>query len=182
MEATLNKLRTLSHWLLWIIALLSLALNLALINVLLNVRRQVGASAESAARAVANLRQSSIDYTVKIDQSLPVSFTVPFSSTFVVPISVTLPISTQVSIPLETPFGVLPLTVPIRTTIPVNLKPTVPIDLAIPISTTVPVDVDVPIHLALSDTALGESLLGVQVYLEDLATQLQTVPWARQNP
>jgi hypothetical protein len=77
---------------------------------------------------------------------------------------------------------VLPLTVPIRTTIPVNLKPTVPIDLAIPISTTVPVDVDVPIHLALSDTALGESLVGVQVYLEDLATQLQTVPWARQNP
>lgn len=182
MEATLTKLRPLSHGLLWIIALLSLALNLMLINVLLNVRRQVGAGAESAAKAVANLRQSSIDYTVKIDQSLLVSFTVPFSSTFAVPISVTLPISTQVSIPLETPFGVLPLTVPIRTTIPVNLRPTVPIDIAIPISTTVPVIVEAPIHLALADTALGESLVGVQVYLEDLAAELQTVPWVRENP
>jgi hypothetical protein len=182
MEATLTKLRPLSPWLLWIIALLSLALNLMLINVLLNVRQQVGAGAESAAKAVANLRLSSIDYTVKIDQSLPVSFTVPFSSTFAVPISVTLPISTQVSIPLETPFGVLPLTVPIRTTIPVNLRPTVPIDIAIPISTTVPVIVDVPIHLALAGTAVGESLVRVQVYLEDLAAELQTVPWVRENP
>ncbi|MGH2521825.1 MAG: hypothetical protein ACRDH2_04900 [Anaerolineales bacterium] len=175
----MNNTRRYDYWALWAIALISLVLNLLLIRTLLDVRRQVGEGVAQAAQEVGKLRQASIDYTLHLEESLPVSLTIPFSATFSVPISVTLPISTNVNIPLDTPFGTLPLNVPIRTTIPVNLQPRVPINLAVPISTTVPVVLEVPIQVALSDTAFGTSLAGAQSYLQKLSADLLAPPLQR---
>jgi hypothetical protein len=163
--------RPFDYWLLWLVALVSLGLNLWLINLLVGVRRQAGQGAATAAQALSALSQSSIDYLVHIEQALPISVTIPISHTLSAPISATLPISTQVLIPLDTPLGQFPINLPIQARVPINLRPQIPISLSVPISLTVPVVLDVPIHVALSETQLGQSLGDAKEYLETLAEQ-----------
>ncbi len=164
--------RPLDYYLLWAVALVSLGLNLYLVNVLLQARRQVGQAAGVAAAAIGSLADSAIDYPVEFHQAVPISLTVEYRQTLVIPISVTLPISTEVTVPLRTPLGDFPITVPVVTTIPVRLSPAVPLSVSLPVSTTVPIDVAIPIHLELKTTALGASLTSAQVYLQDLAENL----------
>jgi hypothetical protein len=172
LQSPLIKSRPLDYWLLWLVALASLAANLWLITTLLGVRRQAGQGALTAARAVGDLRQSSIDYQVHVQQFVPIVLSVPISQTVKVPINTTLAIDTEATIPLETPIGTFPITIPIRAAVPVALQPEVPLRLTVPVSTTVPVELDVPIHLAIADTALGESLGRAQQSLTSLASQL----------
>lgn len=171
--------RSWDYWVLWVVALLALGLNLALINVLLQVRQQAAEGATTAARAVRDLRESVITYTVHIEQSLPVSLTVPFSANVNVPFSTTLPIATDVTIPLETPFGQIPINVPIRTTVPISLSAKIPVNITVPISTSVPVVLDVPIKLELGKTDFGQALQSVQTYLENAASKLRANPFDR---
>jgi hypothetical protein len=168
----MNKSRPLDYWLLWLVALASLALNILLVVALLGARRQAGEGALAASHAVGSLRQSSIDYQVHVAQSVPVVLSIPISETVKVPINTTLPIDTQATIPLETPIGTFPITIPIQAVVPVDLQTEVPIRLTVPVSTTVPVELDVPIHLAIADTELGEALAQAQASLESLAGEL----------
>jgi hypothetical protein len=161
--------RPVDYYLLWAVVIVSLGLNLYVINVLMQAKRQVALAASSAAAAVGQLSNTAIDYSVPISQTLPVSFTVAYRQTFSVPISVTLPIDTQVQVTLKTPIGDFPINVPVKTTVPVNLNPQVPLSLAVPVSVSVPISFSVPIHLALSDTTLGSSLNNAADYLNNLA-------------
>jgi len=179
LEVPLSNSRPLDYWLLWLVALLSLAVNVWLIRTLLIVRRQAGGAADRAAQAIGALRNSSIDYTVSVEQDVPVSLILQVNTTVHVPIHTQLPINTQVTVPLETPLGQIPLAFPVQTIVPVNLDPEVPINATVPVSTIVPVALEVPIHLALSDTAFGQSLSDAQGYLERLAVELQRSPFQR---
>jgi hypothetical protein len=162
--------RPVDYYLLWVVAIVSLALNLYVINVLMQARKQVAQAASTAATAVSQLSGAAIDTSVPISQTLPVSFTVAYRQTFTVPISVTLPIDTQVQVTLNTPIGDFPITVPVKTTVPINLNPQVPLSLAVPVSVSVPISFTVPIHLALSDTTLGTSLNGAVDYLNTVSS------------
>jgi hypothetical protein len=164
--------RTLDYYLLWLVVIISVALNVYIISVLREVRRQVGIAAGNAAVGVGQLADGAIDYNVEIHESLPVSMTIGYEDQITVPISVTLPISTEVEVPLRTPLGVFPIVVPVITSFPVRLNPVIPISVELPISTTVPVNVDFPIHVEIRDTAFGTSLDDAQVYLENLARDL----------
>jgi hypothetical protein len=165
--------RPLDYWLLWFVALSSLAINVFLIRTLLGVRTQVGDAASRAAVAIGDLRESAIDYTVTVEKSIPVQLSIPVSTTVIVPINATIPIDTQVTVPLQTPFGEIPVTIPVQTTIPISLQTEVPVSTTVSIDTTIPVALEVPIHLALAETSFGEALQSAQDYLEKLATQLQ---------
>jgi hypothetical protein len=169
--------RPLDYYLLWLVALTSLAVNVWLIRTLLVVRYQAGEAAGRMAQEVAKLSQSSIDYTITVKKDVPLSLVVPISTTVTVPIHASIPIDTQVTVPLQTPFGEIPVTLPVQTTIPVNLETEAPVNASVPISTIIPVLLDVPVHLSLADTSLGESLQSAQAYLEKLATTLQTSPF-----
>jgi hypothetical protein len=164
--------RTLDYYLLWVVVIISVALNVYIISVLREARRQVGIAAGNASVGVAQLADGSIDYNVEIHETLPVSMSIGYEDEITVPISVTLPISTEVEVPLRTPLGVFPIRVPVITSFPVRLNPVVPISVELPISTTVPVDVEFPIHVAIRDTAFGASLDDAQRYLENLARDL----------
>jgi hypothetical protein len=164
--------RPLDYYLLWLAIIVSLAINAFLLNFLIQARQQVGQAAGSAAVAVGQLRTSSIDYPIEIQESLPVSLTVTYQEDIAVPISVTLPINTLVSVPLRTPVGNFPINVPVVANIPISLTTVVPLDVAIPISMSIPIDVSFPIHVDLADTALGESLSGAELYLRQLASDL----------
>jgi hypothetical protein len=169
---TTRTRRPFDYYLLWLVAIVSLGLNVYVINVLVQARRQVAQAASTAAAAVGQLNGAAIDYAVPISQTLPVSFTVAYKQTFTIPISVTLPIDTQVTVNLNTPLGAFPITVPVKTDVPINLAPQIPLSLAVPVSVTVPISFTVPIHLALSDTTLGTTINGVSDYLNTLASSL----------
>ena len=164
--------RSLDYYLLCIAVILSLGLNVYILSVLREARRQVGVAAGNASVSVGQLADGAIDYTVQIDEVLPVSMTVGYADEITVPISVTLPISTEVEVPLRTPLGTFPIVVPVITSFPVRLNPVIPISIELPISTTIPVQVAFPIHVELRDTPFGASLDGAQLYLENLARDL----------
>ncbi len=172
--------RSLDYYLLCIAVIISLGLNVYILNILREARLQVGIAAGNASVGVGQLADGAIDYTVEIRESLPVSMTIAYEDQITVPISVTLPISTEVSVPLRTPLGVFPINVPVITSFPVRLNPVIPISVELPISTTVPINVDFPIHIEIRDTAFGESLDGAQLYLETLARDLgATAPFTQ---
>jgi hypothetical protein len=175
-ETTPRWKRPFDYYVLWLAVIISLGINLYLIRTLQLARLQLGAAASSAAQAVGGLRTTSLDYTVPIRESLPVSFTVSYRQNFTVPISTTIPIDLDLTVPLKTPLGTFPINVPVVTTIPINLAPTVPLSLSVPVSVTVPISVSVPIHIDLSQTALNDSLIGAQEYLNGVATGLGVAP------
>ena len=169
--------RPLDYYLLWCMVWLSLLLNAGLIYVLVVVRQKAGDGAQVAAQTVAALRTSSFDYTVHVEQSLPVSLTIPFDTVVNVPISTTLPIDTQFSFSLHTLVGDFPVNIPVQALVPVNLVSQVPVHLAVPISTTVPVVIDAPIHIDLGQSVFGTSLGPTQTYLERMAAELKGNPF-----
>jgi hypothetical protein len=168
--------RPLDYYLLWLAVIASLALNVYLISVLLQARRQTGEAMIALGGALGGVSAASIDYAVEIRETVPVSMTLRYSEVITVPISYTLPLNTQVLVPLRTPLGTFPINVPVFTTIPIKLTPTVPLSLAVPVSMTIPVAIDVPISVALEDTPLGEALAGVEQYLVDLGETLERSP------
>jgi hypothetical protein len=168
--------RPLDYFLLWLVALVSLGLNIYLITVLLDARRQAGEALVSFGGTLGDVGSASIDYAVEVRDTVPVSMTIRYNEVITVPISYTVPINTQVLVPLRTPLGTFPINVPVAASVPIVLSPTVPISLAVPISMTIPVAIDVPINLQLADTPLGEALVGVEQYLVDLGETLQVEP------
>jgi hypothetical protein len=167
------KNRPLDYWLLWLIALLSVAINIWLLGVLLGIRHRMGDMAALAAQGLDDMSNTSLDYSVPVRQVVPIVMVAPISTTVRVPISMTLPIDMDVSVPVKTILGTIPFTVPIHTTVPVNIQPEVPLRMSVPISTTVPLSIEVPIQISLADTALGESLIKAQRSLEKLAAELR---------
>lgn len=151
------------YLLLWLFVLVSLGLNVFLIVSLNNARSQAREHVEAAGERLQNLEVGQFELPVAIDESLPISFTVPFSDTFVVPISATIPVSasvpfsetidvpidttipinTRVSVPLPA-LGNIPIPIPIVTAIPVNL------DVQVPISRSIPVQLDIPVNLTVN--------------------------------
>jgi hypothetical protein len=155
--------------LLWVIALLSLGLNIALFIGLLSFRFRAEKRAQEAAAVLDMIELNNLDIPIHVDETLALSLTVPFKDTFVVPISNTVPVSTQVLfedtlvVPINTIIplnntvevavdiplaGRVILPIPIVANIPVNLDVDVTISKTIPIQTDIPVNflVEVPIE------------------------------------
>lgn len=172
----MTQKRPLDYYLLWIVAVISLGLNVVIIVSLLNVRRQAAVAFGEAAQTVANLKSSTIEYVVPIDNEIPVAMDVPVKFTVTVPINQTIPIDTTVKVPIELPIvGQRVIDVPISTRIPVNLTVEVPIDKTLPVNMTVPVNLDVPIKIRIADTPLAQTLGDVELILIGLSEEMGAV-------
>jgi hypothetical protein len=157
------------YYLLWIIALLSLFLNVAFVIGVLNFRAQARQQVQDASAFLDTVDIGDFDLPVNVDETLTLSMTVPFSDTFIVPISATVPVSTSVlfqdnivvpintiipvnttvNVPVNLPaVGLVSVPFPISTNIPVNLEVDVPISRTIPVETDIPVVlvVEVPVQ------------------------------------
>jgi hypothetical protein len=165
--------RPIDYYLLWLGVIVSLGINAYLLNLVIEVQRQLGTAAGDAAEAVADFSGASIDYPVEIRETIPVSLTVRYHDTISVPISYTLPINTNIAVPLRTPLGTFPLNFPVVASIPISLNPMIPISIVVPISHVVPIAIDVPIHIELADTPFGTALVGVEDYLNGVAEDLE---------
>jgi hypothetical protein len=163
-----------------VLVLVSLALNVFIIVQLLKVRRMATNLANQAAQDLRPLEDARIRYTVKVNETLPVSADVPFHETINVPIktsipiSITVPIHERIQVPVDAGLLSFDLDVPIDLEVPVNLD--VPIDLQVPvtisrtmsISTSVPISLAIPIDIPLADTPFGPALRQLREAVEGL--------------
>ena len=167
-----NSKPPLHYYLLWLVALISLGLNGFIINSLLTVRRQAAEAFTQAAEAVSVIKDGAIEYTVKIDEEIPIALDVPVRFTVDVPIVETIPVNTTVGVPVEIPLvGMRTINIPISANIPINLTIKVPIDKTIPVDAALPMKFDVPVTLKIADTSFGDGLEDVELLLLKLAEE-----------
>ena len=143
-------------------ALISLALNVLLISRLNQARTGALATLDRVSTRIGDLRDVEFTQTVRIDQELPVSGSLPFHEDLQVPIHTTIPISMTLHASVDTPFGPFDVPVPLNTSFPVDLTVPVTIDRSIPYSFTVPVDMAVPIHIRARDLGIDPAIQEVQ--------------------
>lgn len=113
--------------------------------------------------AVAGLQEfseSTLEFTVEIDESVDINTDVVIDRVVAVPIKTTLPINEEfdTTILIDGPFGtVIPLdiTVPVDIDVPIDLTIDIPINETVPIDATIPVKVDVPIGVNVAGTELA---------------------------
>jgi len=150
------------------LALLSLALNAAVILGLLRARQIVLGTMADVRTLVTGVSDDTLTYTLEVDQEVPIAARIPFNEEVTVPISTTIPIRTTVVVPIDLGVTSYNLKVPIRAIIPVDLEFTVPVSQTVDIATVVPLDVDVPIEIPIAETPLAG-------YLEELDAALARI-------
>ena len=138
-------------WLCLILGLLclSLALNGYILYTRSQARSQAVAVLDTLRAQLDDLGSQSLTTEVQIDQTLPISATLPFDYVFTVPVDTVYPLSTVVNTGFELPiFGWQDVTVPIQAEIPVKLNLDVPVQAEIPISLTYHLQTTIPIKVA----------------------------------
>ena len=155
-----------------VLTLLSLAFNGVVIFGLLRAR-QVALAAVADARAIVNdVGDDTFAYTFEVDQEIPVAASIPFNEEVTVPVHTAVPINTTVVVPIDLGITSYNLDVPIRTVFPVDLEFTVPVSKTVHIATTVPLNVDVPIEIPIAETALIDTLEGLDAALARMEARL----------
>ncbi len=143
-----------------LIAVLSLALNVLLIQRLDRARMTTLQTLDAADQRLASIGDASIQRTFTVRQSFAVSGTMPFKQDMLVPISMTMPISSSLSVDVDTFVGTMTFPVSYNTTVPISMTMPIHVEQNVPYSLTVPVNMDVPFELRLSE-------LGVQAIIDE---------------
>ncbi|MFN8457545.1 MAG: hypothetical protein U0401_23300 [Anaerolineae bacterium] len=167
--------------LLFLLVLLSLSLNgwlmwqwWAASQKLQQVAHTIRQALPETVRELDNLKASTFQVQVQVDQQFPVQAELPFNNTFNVPIQVTIPISQQISTqvqidPFQTGLAVpVDVNVPVKIEVPIETVVPITIDQTIPISTTVPLKLDVPVAVKLGETELAGYVDRLRVGVEGL--------------
>lgn len=148
----------------FIIAVVSLVLNVAVIVLLYQGRAMLAGSLAQAGEQTVALSNEQIDYAFVVDQTIPIktqipfnetvpvaidfyvdetfpiNVNIPFEDTFTIPLKTTLPVDTRVEIPFPLPLNPgNTFSVPIKADIPIDLKFDVPLSTTVPIKTFIPV-------------------------------------------
>lgn len=144
---------------LWALALVSLLLNLALGALIVFVVVWARQFAADTADALIAVGDQDINYTLRLNQTVPVRADVPFAQSVVVPINQTINVNTVVTVSRELPvIGVIDLDVPIRASIPVNFEVPITIDQTFPISADVPLNMEIPLSIRVNETPLKATI------------------------
>lgn len=140
---------------LWILVLVSLALNGYLLFALNQARLQAQEALTNTRASVQNLGTTPFTTTVHVDQLIPFSTTLPLSQTFTVPIDTTYPLNTVVHTAIQIPLlGPQDIAVPIAANIPLQLNLQIPVRMQIPISLTYQLKTDLPVQVKLPPETL----------------------------
>ena len=142
------------YLLLWVVALISLVINVVMLRQLLLARRIALESVRESIQVVDNLQNQVVNYNVVIDQNLPINADIPINETVDIHIQDSFPINTSVTVSVPAgPFGSIPVRVPVSTTIDIDRTIPITIDQTFSLSTMVPIHFEVP--LAFSTQQLG---------------------------
>ncbi|MDX1687400.1 MAG: hypothetical protein R3248_05390 [Candidatus Promineifilaceae bacterium] len=171
--------RSWHYRLLWLVALASLALNLALFAGIYAFRQRAQEEVRNASRLLNTVEMEDFQLPVQVDETLPISLTVPFSDTFQAPISTTVPISTgipftdNIEVPVNTVIPVntqiqVPVPVLGNVVVPIPIVTSIPVSLTVdvPISRTIPVQLDIPVNLDVEVPVESEVKIDTQVPIQ----------------
>ena len=168
----------------WTVAsIFSLIVNLILIALLIGVGRSFfglkaqiakglvnGASENLALMDQAHIVTSvPVKTEIQLQDDLPVNFKLPVNQNTQILLAQDTRI-TGAYIYLNNTAVLTDLTLPARTPIQVSMNMIVPVDTSIPISLTVPVSMQVPVDIAIDQTDLHQSILGLQGTIEPYKT------------
>ena len=178
--------RPIDYWLLWVAVFALIAVNVYLVNTLLQIERDIdstiteiktdmAAGALEVAAGIDELRNASIVYDVVIDESIPINMSVLIDMEVPVDIQEEIAVSTTVFTRLP-PLNI-PYNFPISTTIPVDIQTSIPIQEQVDINDTIPVQFDVPIVINVSETPFAQSLddayYGLLEFAHDLGADIE---------
>lgn len=152
-------------------------------SLVLMVRLQRGAllAVTEARAALADVPERAIEISIPLQQTFPISASVPLRQDFVVPIQATLPISTVVRVPVEVPIlGTYQMSVPVVTEVPIDLEVVIPVSQTVPVATEVSLDTEVPVRLEMDQLGLDDLLIEVDRVLGQIEQGLQS-PFSRSD-
>ena len=152
-ERSSEKRRSTGATLLWILLVLSLALNgLALFGLgamyrsLQDAQVQVREMVSTLRTELQTLGGHPLELQIAIDQEIPISDTVKISETFIVPLNTVFPFSTQVNTSFNIPLlGRQEISIPVSGSVPVNTTFEIPVQEDFPISMTYRLVLDLPV-------------------------------------
>lgn len=158
---------------LWVITILSLLFNVVVLRQLAIARGVARQAIDDMIVTVGNLQNTTLTYTAKVDDTIPIDADLQLNESIPVPVDETLPINATISVPVRIgPFGTYTATLPIGGTVPVRTTLNIIINQPIHVATTVPIHLEVPIQVAIKDTPLADTLGDVKTRLEALAILL----------
>ena len=108
---------------------------------------------------------------IKLQNNLPVAFDLPINQETQLLLSQDTHIVGAYIVLNDTPVKTT-LTLPAKTPIQVGMKMTIPVSATVPLSMTVPVSLQVPLDIAIENTDLHQSIVGLQGVLEPYKTLL----------
>ncbi|MBN1429384.1 MAG: hypothetical protein JXB07_13510 [Anaerolineae bacterium] len=174
-SASKNTLSSLppGYIVLWLVTILSLVLNVFILRQIAVTKQAAQQAINDAIMTVDNLQDTTLAYTVVIEDTIPINADLGLGESIPVPVDEDLPLNATISVPVQMgPFGTHTIAIPISGTVPVRTTLNIVIDQPLHVSTTVPVNLEVPIRLAIKDTQLMTTLSDVKVKLKALAIQL----------
>jgi MFS family permease len=129
---------------------------------------------DEAVLGLQTFRDSTLEFTVSIDETVEIRTDVVLDRVVQVPIKTTLPINEtfDTRITIDGPFGTeipLNITVPINLDLPIDLTVDIPINETIPVNADVPVKIDVPIGVDVAETQLADLADSLAAGLESFA-------------
>lgn len=119
------------------------------------------------------LDQATIDWTIPVRDSIPISFDLPLEQSTIVTLTDDVPLTVFASIsapPLQLSSATVFLTLPAGTQLPVAL------DLDVPVSTDVDVDLDVRAVIPLNQTQLHDPFENLRLIFEPITRALYNLP------
>lgn len=139
------------------VALLSLALNLYLVD---RLRRPERWAVPAAARALEGVLASdaTVRYTVRLPAGTPLELDIPVNERFSIQLDTVIPIRTTVRVPIRTPVGTYGASVPIRANVP--LRGVLPLHVrhTFELRTRTSQELAIPLEIRLRDLQLEELL------------------------
>ncbi len=121
----------------------------------------IQAGLDEAVVGLQTFSESTLEFTVNIDENVAIQTDIVLDRTIEVPIKTSLPIdeTIETTITIDGPFGTeipLDVTVPVNLDVPIDLVIDIPINETVPIDTNVPVKIDVPIGVDVAETQLAD--------------------------
>ena len=151
---------------LFVMVTVSLALNFALIVVLLRARSAALDALDQAVAAANGLGNVVFSIPVHVDQNVPVSVSVPFAYQDTITVDTTIPIATTVSVPVDLAGQTVTVALPIKTAVPVKLQVPVSLSKTIDVNASVPIKFDTDVEVRLADTPLPGYLARLRAAIE----------------
>jgi len=120
------------------------------------------------------LGSATITRTIHIEDSIPISFTLPIEQNTVVVLNEDVPLTARTTVVLPAGGGQLNATVSLK--LPKGMPLPVHLTMDVPVNQTVPVVMDVPVEIPLQETELNKVVVHFQEMIAPYKALIQKLP------